>query len=731
MKRLISTILAAVMVLMTVTFVIADEPSDWAKEEVGAAIALDLVPEELQKNYTSPVTRGQVAGMFINLIEKASGKTVGEIMESKGVEADPGAFTDTDDADVLAANALGIINGTGHNKFSPDGTLKRAQIAAIINRVAHAMGYDTSGYEHGFTDITDNYSWADGELGWPVAREIIKGVGGSRFNPGGDLTTEQAILITYRAYNVLSRKLAANTDPYEHVVIIGVDGAGYFFRDADTPNIDRIFENGAITYECVTSYPSISAECWGSMLHGVPPELHNLTNASSVPYPHSSEFPSIFKVVRDADAECELASFNNWGVINKAIIEMEIDIHKEEVEDDAAVTELILSYLDGHDPKLMFVQFDSVDGAGHATGFGKQVHLDQIHVVDEYIGRIYDKLVEKGIADETLFIVTADHGGTQNADGTGSHGGDSYEEMHIMVAAAGKTVVHGQIGEMAVRDISSIVAYAFGLDQPAGWTSRVPSGLFEGVEAVERPLYEYKANIRYENEGAATPEPGSGRYITDFFSEDDIETYLTLDSEVADALGKIRASGKGKLYFVDGYFGDAVRTEDGYILTQFKPDNNSFAVSMWVKLAAAGGNPPLLSDQNWYNAESNGFTICYEDQWLRFNLGNGETFFTEKADLPEDFRDGWVHVIFNINRDDETVGVCYDFGDFLTAALPDEMKGVSFSGDMRGMVFGMDGTGIYYLKPQAALDDIIIFNRVLTSDDVALLAEYYRAERAE
>ena len=172
-------------------------------KEVEAGILEGLVPAELQQNYTTPVTRGQVAQMFINLLEKATGKTVDEIMAEKGVAINENAFTDTTDKAVLAANALGIINGTGNGKFSPDGTLKRAQIAAIINRVAKVMGVGTEGYTHEFTDITDNYKWADSELGWPVYAGIINGVGGGKFNPGGDLTTEQAILITYRALGAL------------------------------------------------------------------------------------------------------------------------------------------------------------------------------------------------------------------------------------------------------------------------------------------------------------------------------------------------------------------------------------------------------------------------------------------------------------------------------------------------------------------------------------------------
>ena len=207
MKKILSLILCVTMLLGMTVMVNADEPSSWAKEEVEAGIEAGLVPEELQKNYTSPVTRGQVAGMFIRLLEKASGKTVEEIIAEKGASINGEAFTDTTDRDVLSANALGIINGTGKGKFTPDGTLKRAQIAAIINRVAGVMGIETEGYTHEFTDITGNYAWAYPELGWPVSAGIIKGVGGTRFSPGGDLTTEQAILITYRALDALTQNV--------------------------------------------------------------------------------------------------------------------------------------------------------------------------------------------------------------------------------------------------------------------------------------------------------------------------------------------------------------------------------------------------------------------------------------------------------------------------------------------------------------------------------------------
>lgn len=141
---------------------------------------------------------------------------------------------------------------------------------------------------------------------------------------------------------------------YKYVIVLGVDGAGAFFEHAPTPNIDEIFAEYAYTYEMSAPSPTISAQCWGSMLHGVDPDKHQLTNESveTNEYDVQSPYPSVFKVLRNDMPNSKLASFCSWNPINTGIIENSIGVHKETVDNnnDALLTKKILAYLDEEDP---------------------------------------------------------------------------------------------------------------------------------------------------------------------------------------------------------------------------------------------------------------------------------------------------------------------------------------------------------------------------------------------
>ncbi len=272
---------------------------------------------------------------------------------------------------------------------------------------------------------------------------------------------------------------------YSHVIVVGIDGAGSFFREADTPDFDRIFDGGAVTYGALSSNPSISAECWGSMLLGIGPEVHKLTNGivSSVPYPRDAEFPSLFKRIKTAYPEARLGSYCDWNPITFGIVENNIGVSHATANDDA-LTPVICDYIKEEKPDFIFMQFDSVDAAGHKHGYGTPEHLKRIAEVDVLINDVYRACEEAGMLEDTLFMVIADHGGTNPGDGSGGgHGGWTDGEKYVTFAATGRTVNKTLIEEMNIRDLSAIVLYALGIEIPVfdekGWTSQIPEGIFD------------------------------------------------------------------------------------------------------------------------------------------------------------------------------------------------------------------------------------------------------------
>ena len=537
-------------------------------------------------------------------------------------------------------------------------------------------------------------------------------------NPAEETPADEAAVP--EAENAAPDSGAAASFPYGHVAIIGVDGAGAFFRDADMPRLNEIFADGAVTYRCLTSDPTISAQCWGSLMTGVKPEVHRLSNSliEATPYDTASEFPTFFRVVREAMPDAVLGSFCNWNPINVGIVEDNLGVTKGTASGDAGVTELVCKYVKNEQPTVLFVQFDEVDGAGHGSGYGGKRHMSQLHTTDGYIGKIYDTYRDCGILDDTLFIVTADHGGSGN-----SHGGLTDAEKYIMWAAAGKNVQPGEIEDIEIRDTASVVLMALGLAdrQPESWTARVPSGLFEGVEAMERPVYEIHYLYGHRtHESVPTPDG-----LADLFGAERVRAYLPFDGDADPAAGDAETKTNGKLYYVDGFFGSAAQFDDGYVtLENCTPDRNSFTVGMWMKTGGVGSDPCILSNKDWSSGSNKGFVLSLRDSDIKFNLGNGGSRFDKEYVLPLDFRDGWVYVLFTADRDKGEVRFSYDFGPFITTALSGELKDASFKG-LKMLNIGQDGTGRYSDDLGAVLDEFILLDGAADEEDLEKLKAYY------
>lgn len=279
---------------------------------------------------------------------------------------------------------------------------------------------------------------------------------------------------------------------YDRVVLIGVDGAGSWFERCDTPAFDRIFAAGSVTYEGWSQYPTISAENWTSMLHGVRCQKHGVNNKKADARPYTDErYPSVFKIYAERHPEAQFYAACSWAPINKGIIEdlpavtkvsggpIEGDTY--ETMADGVVMDAVLTQLadPAFDPKIMFIHLDEVDGYGHHYGSNAAQYRDAIETVDVYIGQIYDACCARGWRDDTLYMVVSDHGHRI----TTGHGTNTKREWEVTVAVTGNlgNIRAGKPGKVVTQDVASIVLYALGEKQPEGFDGRVPYGMFTTI----------------------------------------------------------------------------------------------------------------------------------------------------------------------------------------------------------------------------------------------------------
>ena len=302
------------------------------------------------------------------------------------------------------------------------------------------------------------------------------------------------------AASCVSAAFAAEKEPgfgdYEHVFIIGVDGAGAAWDKTDTPNIDRIFKDNALRYNCHSEYITVSAQNWGSILCGVPYDVHGFTNGSIEENERDSASAngSVFRFVRNAMPDAQLASFCHWDPINHGIIENDINVEKYHRGTDPLVTQQIVKYFeDGNKPALMFVQLDDCDGAGHSYGGFSKQYYKAVTTADRQIGEIYDAIGKAGLLENGLFIVVADHGECETG-----HGGTTVEESSVIVAAAGKSVNNVTLPEGTCnRDVAAITLHALGIEKPANMTAVVPEGMFGEIREKETEGSDVNFFIRF------------------------------------------------------------------------------------------------------------------------------------------------------------------------------------------------------------------------------------------
>lgn len=129
--------------------------------------------------------------MAMSLMVTAGATSLGDYKDSESVT--PAYATAVD-----VATQLGILEGVGGDRYAPQGTLTRAQLATMTYRIATGDVADVytanfaGGAAESFTD-TPADSWYAGYVGYAADAGYLKGVGDGLYKPNSYMTGYQAL----------------------------------------------------------------------------------------------------------------------------------------------------------------------------------------------------------------------------------------------------------------------------------------------------------------------------------------------------------------------------------------------------------------------------------------------------------------------------------------------------------------------------------------------------------
>jgi arylsulfatase A-like enzyme len=227
-----------------------------------------------------------------------------------------------------------------------------------------------------------------------------------------------------------SKPSSRPVEAIDHVVIISIDGCrpDILLRN-NTPNIHALLPQSAFTFWARTTPNSITLPSHVSMLTGVNPRKHGIEWNRDLPLyqPVYPNFPTVFYYAKRYGYTTGMAAGKSkFEALTVAGTLDHESVPKKATGADTDVTEAASEIIKDHKPNLMFVHLPGNDNAGHKYGWGSKEQDKAIENADQAVGQVLKAVKEAGLAEHTVFIITADHGGSGK-----THGPDDYRSRHI------------------------------------------------------------------------------------------------------------------------------------------------------------------------------------------------------------------------------------------------------------------------------------------------------------
>lgn len=283
--------------------------------------------------------------------------------------------------------------------------------------------------------------------------------------------------------------LTANAGNPKRVIVIALDGISINgFTKANTPHLDALLSEGALSLNTRVVMPSVTLPNWTSHLTGSGPEQHGVFNndwtLADSHYPLQDKdadgyYPSVFTVIKEQKPEIKTAFYYNWINLfypyNKKYLDevsyLENDGYKENY---AKALDFMLQHK--QEPVLVFLYSVHTDHAGHKHQWMSDEYIQSIEEADAEIGALIEKMKANDLYKDTYFLFVSDHGGIKYG-----HGGTSSDEMIVPWGIKGPKIKKGFIMEEPNNTVNtaSVILHLFKIKQPDAWIGKVPHSIFK------------------------------------------------------------------------------------------------------------------------------------------------------------------------------------------------------------------------------------------------------------
>ena len=250
-----------------------------------------------------------------------------------------------------------------------------------------------------------------------------------------------------------------------HIIMISLDGARPdAILQAETPNIQALAARGGTDWKAMTVLPSATLPAHTSMLTGLSVDQHGVDYNSMQPGCPVIEPSTFLTVAEEAGYTTAFVTGKEKLCLYRQTESLDYTFARE---GDRSVVDRVLELLDqGYE--VIFAHLPNPDFFGHSTGWMSATYINELNSTDYQVGRILAKLDELGLTDETLVVLTADHGGHDLA-----HGSDRPEDMLIPWIITGPSVLMGtELAGVSVMDTAPTVLWALGLPLADDLTGR-------------------------------------------------------------------------------------------------------------------------------------------------------------------------------------------------------------------------------------------------------------------